>query len=351
MRLTLFGESHSEVIGAVLEGIKPGIDVDSDFIEKQLVRRSPASFSSLATKRREEDRLKIVSGVFGGKTTGAPICFLIENTDVDSSVYESMHGIMRPSHADYTAYVKYDGFADYRGGGRFSGRLTAPVTAAGALALGMLREKGIDIVTHIKSCGALSDRDFSDIKADKALLEKKNIAVLDDNFGEKLSETIQNIAKTGDSIGGILETVITGLPAGVGEPYFDTLEGIISHAVFSVPAVKGIEFGDGFMFSGKTGSQSNDALRYDENKNIYTETNHSGGINGGISNSMPVIFRTVIKPTPSVALKQKTIDVLRRENTEIEIKGRHDPAVFLRAPVIIDGVTALALCDLLEGRK
>ena len=351
IKITLFGESHGEAVGAVLDSVEAGTVIDEGFIEKQLLKRSPSSFADLATRRREKDNFRIISGVYGGRATGAPICILIENKDHDSTVYEKNGSVMRPSHADYTAHIKYRGFEDLRGGGHFSGRLTAPLTAAGAIALKKLREMNIEIVTHIKSCGDISDRDFGDIEKDKILLNEKIPAVLDDDFVEKLSEKIHIAAKNGDSIGGILETVITGLPAGTGEPWFDTLEGKIALSVFSVPAVKGIEFGDGFLFSGASGSQVNDSLRYDGNGNVFTVTNHNGGINGGISNGMPVIFRTVIKPTPSVSLPQDTIDIVKKENTKIQIEGRHDAAVFLRAPVIIDSAAALAVLDLLTENE
>lgn len=348
VKITLFGESHGKAVGAVLDGIKPGTEIDEGFIESQLLRRSPSFFEALATERKEDDSFEIISGVLGGKATGTPICFLIRNKDVKSSDYESLSGVMRPSHADYTSYIKYKGFADNRGGGHFSGRLTAPLVAAGAVALDELNKRGIEILTHIKSCINISDRDFGDINTDEEILSNEKIAALDSDFREKLGKKIKEASKDGDSLGGILETAVYGLEAGVGEPWFDTLEGNIAKIVFSVPAVKGIEFGDGFMLSQSYGSEANDSFYYDENGKVRTRTNHNGGINGGISNGMPVVFRTVIKPTPSISKKQKTIDIINRENTEIEINGRHDPAVFLRAPVIINCAAALAVLDLLK---
>lgn len=351
VKITIFGESHGKAVGAVLDGIKAGIEVDEKFIENQLLRRSPSFFGYLSAARKENDSFEIISGVFDGKTTGTPICFLIKNKDAKSSDYESLSGIMRPSHADYTSYVKYKGFADSRGGGHFSGRLTSPLVAAGALALDELNKKGIEIITHIKSCMDISDRAFGDKEADKKILSEEKISALDSDFREKLAKKISETAKDGDSLGGILETAVYGLPAGVGEPWFDTLEGNIAKMIFSVPAVKGIEFGDGFMFSQKYGSEANDAFYYDENKNVRTKTNHNGGINGGISNGMPVVFRTVIKPTPSISKKQETVNVIEQKDTEIEIKGRHDSAIFLRAPVIINCAAALAVLDMLEEEK
>ena len=348
VKITVFGESHGKAVGAVLDGIKPGMTVDEGFIKEQLLKRSPAYFGELATGRKEEDSFEILSGVYNGKTTGTPICFIIKNKDVKSSDYENLRGIMRPSHADYTSYVKYSGFADSRGGGHFSGRLTAPLVAAGSVALDELNKRGIEIITHIKSCMDISDRDFEDKETDKKILSEERVAAFDPDFREKLSEKIKEATKNGDSLGGILETVVYGLPTGVGKPWFDTFEGNIAKIIFSVPAVKGIEFGDGFMLSEKYGSEANDSFYYDENKNVRTKTNHNGGINGGISNGMPVVFRTVIKPTPSISKKQQTIDVVEEKNTEIEINGRHDPAVFLRAPVIINCAAALAILDLLS---
>lgn len=290
-----------------------------------------------------------MSGAFGGKTTGTPITFVIQNSDTHSADYEAMHSVARPGHADYTAYCKYHGFSDPRGGGHFSGRITAGLVAAGAVAITALAGRGIRIGTHIKRCACISDRDFQNIDKDIEMLAKLPFAVLDENRAESMKEAIAAAKRDGDSVGGILETAVTGLPAGVGEPWFDTLEGVLSHALFSVPAVKGVEFGDGFSLAELHGSEANDSFRA-ENGVIKTETNRCGGILGGISNGMPLLFRLAVKPTPSIYKTQNTVDFIKKENTELLIHGRHDPAVIHRARVVVDSVTALVLCDQLALR-
>ncbi len=345
--VTLFGESHGVAIGAILDGLAPGIDVDEAFIAHQMDLRR--SVSSLSTARKEADIVHIVSGVVNGKTTGTPITFLIQNGDHHSSDYEKMKTIARPGHADYTAFCKYHGFQDARGGGHFSGRITAGLVAAGAVAIKALEKHGIHIGTHIAKCAGISDRAFSDMKADIESLNTQSFAVLDEARAEEMKAEIAKARAEGDSVGGVLETAVIGFPAGVGEPWFDTLESVLSHAIFAVPAVKGLEFGDGFALSDMKGSTANDAFRM-ENGTVQTETNHNGGILGGISNGMPITFRTAIKPTPSIYKEQKTVDFGKNENTELVIAGRHDPAIVHRARVVIDSVTALVLADMLALR-
>lgn len=343
--LTLFGESHGAAVGAVLDGMAPGIPVDEEYIAKKLSQRK--GLPEVSTARREPDSFRIVSGVFEGKTTGTPICIIIENADTRSNDYQ--RGPARPGHADYTAFVKYHGFEDYRGGGHFSGRLTAPIVASGAIAMKALKERGILISTHIKSCGDALDRDYNDMAADYAILENSDYPVLDEAAGEKMRELTVEAAADGDSIGGILETAVYGLDAGLGEPFFDSVESLISHAVFSVPAVKGIEFGAGFSFGKMRGSEANDSMAYD-GANVTTRTNNNGGINGGITNGMPVIFRTAVKPTPSIFKEQDTVDFIKENNEKLSLKGRHDPAIFHRAAPVISAVIALVVCDLLSMR-
>lgn len=345
--VTLFGESHGKAVGAVLDGLAPGIPVDEAFIAHQMTLRS--SVSSLSTARRESDIVTILSGVYGGKTTGTPITFVIQNSDTHSTDYETMKSVARPGHADYTAYCKYHGFSDPRGGGHFSGRITAGLVAAGAVAITALAGRGIRIGTHIKRCACISDRDFRNIDEDIETLANLPFAVLDENSAGSMKEAIASAKRDGDSVGGILETAVTGLPAGVGEPWFDTLEGVLSHALFSVPAVKGVEFGDGFSLAELRGSKANDSFR-SENGVIKTKTNRCGGILGGISNGMPLLFRLAVKPTPSIYKTQNTVDFIKKENTELLIHGRHDPAVIHRARVVVDSVTALVLCDQLALR-
>ena len=345
--ITLFGESHGPEIGAVLDGLAPGISVDEEFIASQLSLRRPSG--SISTARQEQDRFRIISGVFNGKTTGTPLCILIPNSDTKSRDYSSTRALARPGHADYTAYCKYHGCEDYRGGGHFSGRITAALVAAGAIVIPALNKKGIYIGTHISRCAGIADRGFGCIEDDIKALSSKQFGVLDDGVGERMRAEIEKAASDRDSVGGILETAVTGLPAGVGEPWFDSVEGLISHAVFSVPAVKGIEFGAGFEMADMRGSESNDPFYVDAD-GVKTRTNNNGGINGGITNGMPVIFRCVIKPTPSIYKTQETVDFINGENAPIEIQGRHDPAIIHRARVVIDSVTALVIADLLTGR-
>ncbi|MDE6425257.1 MAG: chorismate synthase [Ruminococcus sp.] len=345
--VTIFGESHGVMIGAVLDGLAPGIEVDEDFIASQMELRK--SVGALSTARREADKVKIVSGVFNGKTTGTPITFIIENNDTRSKDYGELAYKARPGHADYTAQMKYHGFQDFRGGGHFSGRITAGLVASGAVAIKALRKKGIYIGTHILTCAGVRDRNFDNLTDDINNLNNLEFAVLDDNSKNQMTEKIEQAKRNGDSVGGTLETVVTGFPAGVGEPWFDTIEGVLAHILFSVPAVKGVEFGDGFDITEKSGSTANDAY-YSENGKVYTKTNHNGGVLGGITNGMPIIFRTAVKPTPSIYKEQNTIDLSTMQETTLQIKGRHDPAIVHRARVVVDSVTALVLCDQLALR-
>lgn len=345
--VTLFGESHGSQIGAIIDGLAPGITVNEEYIAKKLSLRRPAG--RISTGRIESDRFRIVSGVFEGRTTGTPICILIPNENVNSRNYEDRRFLARPGHADYTAWVKYHGCEDYRGGGHFSGRLTAALTAAGAIAMSALEARGIRIGTHIARCAGLSDRGFDDIRADLEILEQRTFAVLDEDAGERMRAAIEAAADDGDSVGGVLETIVTGMPAGVGEPWFDTLEGVLSHALFSIPAVKGVEFGEGFAMADMRGSRSNDSFRMDGGT-VVTATNHNGGINGGISNGMPLVFRCAVKPTSSIYREQETVHFRDGRDASLKLTGRHDPAIVHRARVVADAVTALTLCDLLAQR-
>ncbi|MCH5170987.1 MAG: chorismate synthase [Oscillospiraceae bacterium] len=345
--LTLFGESHGTAIGAVLDGLAPGIKIDEEYIAKKMQQRMP--YGKISTARHEEDKVEIVSGVYNGFTTGTPIALMIKNADMHSKDYSSTRSLARPGHADFTAYCKYHGFEDFRGGGHFSGRITAPVVATGAILLDALKEKGIYIGTHIKKCAGISDRDFEDIKSDLIAVDNKIFSVLDTDKENEMKSAIEKAAENKDSVGGVLETAVYGIPAGVGEPWFDSLESMISHVLFGMPAVKGIEFGRGFEFADMSGSQANDPFVC-ENGKISTLTNNNGGINGGISNGMPIIFRTAVKPTPSIFQKQSTVDFIKSENAEIELKGRHDPCIVHRACVVQDSLTALVVADMLALR-
>ncbi len=345
--VTLFGESHGPAVGAVIDGLAPGIAVDTGFIEHQLTLRRP--YGNISTARVEDDRFEILSGVFNGKTTGTPLCIVIPNENKNSRDYSETRTLARPGHADYTSYAKYHGFEDYRGGGHFSGRITAAITAAGAVAIAALQEKGIFIGTHIASCGGVKDRSFGDLEKDIRELNGKLFAVLDEDAGEKMKTAIATAAEDGDSVGGILETAVAGMPAGIGEPWFDTVESLLSHGLFSVPGIKGVQFGAGFDLADAKGSIFNDPFRM-EGDAVVTGTNNNGGINGGISNGMPIVFRCAVKPTPSIYKKQNTVDFIEKKDAEIVLKGRHDPAIIHRARVVVDSITALVLCDLLAQR-
>ena len=346
--VTISGESHGAALVAVLSGLAPGIPVDEDFIAAQLTKRRPAG--AISTARREADKFEILSGVFGGFTTGTPVTILIPNENTVSKDYSEIASSARPGHADYAAQCKYHGFQDYRGGGHFSGRVTAALVAAGAIALSALGRKGIKIGTHVASCGGVKDRAFGNLDEDIDLLNSVGFAVLDGEAGKKMEEAILAARESLDSVGGVLETAVTGVPAGVGEPFFDSVESRLAHILFSIPAIKGVEFGSGFAMADMRGSEANDPFGIDESGKIYTKTNHNGGINGGITNGAPIVFRCAVKPTPSVARPQETVDFIKNEEKILEIHGRHDPAIVHRARVVVDSAAALALCDLLAER-
>lgn len=365
--LTLFGESHGPEIGCVIDGLRPGLKVDEDYIAYRLALRRPGGAAvaregtgdcgahcaplqqgSISTARVEKDPFRIVSGVWQGRTTGTPLCILIPNTDVRPGDYVNLAATPRPGHADWTGNVKYKGFHDPRGGGHFSGRLTAPLVAAGAIFLAALRERGVRIGTHMARCAGVADRPFGDLAADLDALDRAAFPVLDEAKGEEMKAAVLAAAREGDSAGGVLETAVLGLPAGLGAPWFDTAEGLLAHALFSIPAVKGVEFGDGFALAELRGSRANDAFRMEEGR-VITATNHNGGINGGLTNGMPLIFRTAVKPTPSISAPQRTLDLATGEETELRITGRHDPCIVPRARAVQDAVTAFVVLDLLEG--
>ncbi len=345
--VTLFGESHGEGIGAVLDGLPAGLPVSSDFISHQLSLRRP--YGKISTSRREKDEYKIISGVFEGKTTGTPICVLIPNENTQSKDYSSSYGKARPGHADYVAFEKYKGCEDYRGGGHFSGRITAGLVATGAICIDVLKRKNIFIGTHIKECAGIKDDIFNGTKDEIELLSTKNFPVIDEAKGNEIISVIESAAAEGDSVGGILESAVIGMPVGVGEPWFDSVESMLSHALFSIPAIKGVEFGVGFECAKLKGSEMNDLFSYD-NGVVTTKTNNNGGINGGIANGMPIVFSCAVKPTPSISKEQETINFLDKKNVILKTTGRHDPCVVHRARVVVDSVTAIVLCDLLSQK-
>ncbi len=346
--ITLFGESHGPAIGCVLDGLPSGFAVDLEQLARDMDKRK--AFGAVSTGRREADQVEILSGVKDGLTEGTPVAMLIRNTNVRRNDYDDLRYLARPSHADYAAEIRYKGFQDASGGGHFSGRLTAPLTAAGSILRQMLEAKGILIATHISNLHGIEDDPFlmSHLEDTVRLLNQKQFPVISEKAERKMISEIEEAAKRQDSVGGILETVVTGLEAGIGEPEFDSIESRLAQAMFSIPAVKGIEFGRGFGFAGLYGSQANDRFTMYRDQ-ITTITNNNGGINGGISNGMPVLFRTAVKPTPSIAQKQNTVNFKTRENAEIEIKGRHDPAVIHRARAVVDAMTAFVIADMLAS--
>ncbi len=347
VQVCLFGESHSKAMGVVLNGLAPGIRLDPDFISGQMDKRRAKG--RISTQRHEADSIQFLSGYFNGCTTGTPLCMIIENTSQISGDYERTKNLVRPSHADYTAQEKYLGFQDYRGGGHFSGRLTAPLVAAGAVALQILRSKGIWIGTHIRELYGISDSEFSpeeeELERQIDLLNDSDFAVLDAQAGQRMMAAAEQAAEEGDSLGGVLETAVIHMPAGIGEPFFSSVESKLSELLFSIPAVKGVEFGLGFAISSLKGSEANDEFITD-GRTVRTTTNNNGGINGGITNGMPLLFRCAVKPTPSIYQPQQTVDLSTMQNAELLIHGRHDPAIIHRARVVADSVTALGLLDL-----
>lgn len=348
IRLTVFGESHGEAIGAVLEGVPAGVRLDMDKILTQMARRAPGK-DKTATPRVEKDFPYIKSGVLDGVTTGAPIACVIENTNTKSGDYKSLLETPRPSHSDYAAYVKYGGCNDIRGGGHFSARLTAPIVFAGAVLRQILEEKGIKIAAHIASIGGVDDERFDPVNIPDELMDRlsaESFALIDRSVEDKMRAEVEAARMDLDSVGGTVECAVTGLPTGIGGALFDGVEGQIAKAVFGVPAVKGIEFGRGFESGKIRGSENNDPFEYKDGK-VVTKTNNAGGILGGITSGMPVVFRAALKPTPSIAREQDTVNLSAKENTKLSIKGRHDPCVVPRAVSVIEAVTAIAIYDLI----
>ncbi|MCQ2445058.1 MAG: chorismate synthase [Mailhella sp.] len=348
MRYSLFGESHGPAIGVVIQGVPSGLAVDTDYIASEMARRAPGK-SPLATARSEKDAVEIVSGVFEGRSCGTPLCGIIRNTDTRSRDYASTRWLARPGHADFTAHLRYGGFEDYRGGGHFSGRLTAPLVFAGAIAKTALRGSGITVYARIAQVAGIADAPLDmacpDLDALRAA-SLKNFPVLDDACGERMQAAILDAKNNLDSVGGVIECVISGLPAGAGSPDFDeNIESLIARHVFAVPAVKGLEFGSGFGFASMRGSEANDAF-VPAGGALRTRTNSNGGINGGIANGMPVVFRVAVKPTPSISQEQDTVDMSTGEAAKLTITGRHDPCILSRAVPVIEAAAALAATEI-----
>ena len=349
MKHIIFGESHGPAIGVVLEDVPSGIPVDEAFIAGELLRRATGK-NALSTQRKEADQVEILSGLFRGKTTGTPLCMVIRNSDQHSGDYEAMKTTARPGHADLTGYARYGGCNDYRGGGHFSGRLTAPLVAAGAIAKLILREKGIEVGAHIGSIGGIVDNKIDYVNTDMEALTacgKKNFPVLNDEAGKEMQELILKCRGEQDSVGGTIECAVTGLPMGLGAPDLDkNAETLFSRQLFAIPAVKALEFGAGFGFAAMYGSEANDPWVLEDGKPV-TGTNYNGGILGGITTGMPVVFRVAVKPTPSIGRLQNTVDFGEMKETTLEIRGRHDPCILHRAVPVVEAAAALAAVDLL----
>lgn len=345
LKISLFGESHGVGIGVVIDRFPAGISIDMEAVRREMLRRKPGG--NFSTKRKEADEVEILSGMLGNRTTGAPIAAIIRNSDQHSSDYSKFYDVPRPSHSDYPASVKYGGNHDIRGGGHFSARITAPLVFAGALCQQYLAQKGILVAAHLYSVKNCFDDSFSEMENDSyQAVKEKEFPVLNDVKGEAMKAVIAEAQRNGDSVGGIIECGVYGFPAGVGEPFFDSLESTISHMIFSVPAVKGIEFGDGFSMTERMGSENNDVYAMKDG-NVVTKTNHAGGICGGISTGMPIVFRAALKPTASIYLPQNTLNVKTGEETTLQIHGRHDPCVAVRGVPVIEAATAVAVAEAL----
>ena len=345
MKYTIFGESHGPAIGVVLEGVPAGLELNAEEIQRQLDRRAPGK-SELSTARKESDLVHIISGFFEGKTTGAPLTMVIQNSDQHSGDYESIRYTPRPGHADYAGFMASKGALDYRGGGHFSGRLTAPLVAAGAVAKQLLAQQGVWVWSHISAIYGILDRTMETPEELRPLVDKP-FPVLDEGKGEEMRQAILEAKENGDSVGGSIECVVAGLPAGFGAPDFGrNVEGIFSQYLFAVPAVKSVSFGAGVGFAYMLGTEANDPFEVKDGK-VVTRTNNAGGVNGGITNGMPVVFEVTLRPTPSIALPQESVDLRTGEEVEMEIKGRHDPCIVPRALPVIEAAAALAACEVL----
>ncbi len=346
MRYSIFGESHGPAVGVVLEGAPAGLELDLEAVRFDLSRRAPGK-SPLSTARKEADEPRILSGLFEGRTTGAPLCAVIENTDTRSGDYAKTKDLARPGHADYAAHVRYQGFNDYRGGGHFSGRLTAPLVFAGGVAKQILAQRGVYVGAHISTIYGVNDDVLEDWDSLKAVAAK-DFPVLDDEKGAEMRQAILEAKNDLDSVGGSIECGVFGLPAGLGAPDFGrNAEGIFAQYLFAVPAVKAVAFGAGAAFALMRGSEANDPLYVDGDGSVKAEQNCAGGINGGITNGMPLVFEVTMRPTPSIARQQFTVDMARHENAVLELTGRHDPCVVHRAVPVIEAAAALAACEMM----
>lgn len=340
--ITSFGESHGRCVGIIIDGCPAGLAITEKDIQAELDKRKPET-GGISTARVEEDKVEILSGIFDGRATGAPICLLAWNKDIDSSEYEKARFLPRPGHADYTAFMKYGGFNDFRGGGRFSGRITATFVMAGAIAKKLLNLTGIEVLAHTIEIGGIQaePKGPDEIRAN---IGKNPLKCADQKAAEEMVRAIEKAKGDGDSVGGVIESTALNVPVGLGEPAFDTLEGELAKALFAIPAVKGVEFGSGFSAAGKRGSENNDQFSISSGK-IVTVTNNAGGILGGISNGMPIVARVAIKPTASIAKRQETVNMKDMKGNSLAVGGRHDVCIVPRAVAVVESMMAVTLCD------
>ena len=351
LRLSLFGQSHGPAVGLTMDGLPAGMLIDTEALALALSRRAPGR-SPLSTARQETDEVEFLSGVLNGRTTGQPICAVIRSAGMHSQDYGQGVDVLRPSHADYTGHVRYFGFEDWRGGGSFSGRLTAPLVACGALCTQWLEARGVRIWAHIARLGDCRDEDIAAVEdTDRlAALKRKQLPVLSGAAEQAMEAAILTARADGDSVGGVIACRVNGVPAGLGAPFFDSVESVLSHLLFSVPAVKGVSFGAGFDLAALRGSEANDAFVIRDGQ-IRTETNRAGGINGGITNGMPILVQCAFRPTPSIAKAQRTVSLKDMRETETEIHGRHDPCILPRAAVVVEAMCAIGLMELWKERE
>lgn len=340
--ITSFGESHGKCVGTIIDGCPAGLPVTEQDIQDDVDKRRPG-VKTISTGRAEEDKVEILSGVFNGFTTGAPICLLMWNKDIDSSTYEKMRLLPRPGHADYTAFIKYGGFNDFRGGGRFSGRITATFVMAGAIARKLLDYIGIEVLAYTIQIGDIK-AELKGIDEIRRNVNKNPVRCADLKAAAAMTAAVEKVGQEGDSLGGIIEGIALNVPVGLGEPVFGTLEGDLAKALFAIPAVKGVEFGSGFTAAERKGSENNDAFAIIDDR-IVTVTNNAGGILGGISNGMPLVVRVAVKPTPSIAKEQDTVDMGSMKSATLSVKGRHDICIVPRAVVAVESIMAVTLCD------
>ncbi|MFC2031852.1 chorismate synthase [Chloroflexota bacterium] len=341
-QITSFGESHGRCVGIIIDGCPAGLQLAEEDIQREVDKRKPGAIIA-ATRRVEEDKVEILSGVFNGTTTGAPICLLIWNKDVDSTEYERMRFLPRPGHADYTAFMKYGRFNDFRGGGRFSGRITATFVMAGAVAKKLITLIGIEVLVHTIEIGEIkaSLEGFDQIRRN---VDQNPLRCADPKAAEEMAKAIEKAKEVGDSMGGVVEGIALNPPVGLGEPVFDTLDGDLAKALFAIPAVKGVEFGSGFATASRRGSENNDPFTV-KNGKIVTLTNNAGGILGGISNGMPIVVRVAIKPTASIARNQETVNLKNMESANLTVKGRHDVCIVPRAVAVVEAMMAVTIAD------